>query len=103
MSRTYKTAPWTVRAAKLEGREVPKDWRERWDHSKCPRVTDVPAWDAWWNDRPSMPVHLMGRGRGRSTGWERNMYERKLRAGTRDAINRGEYDECPLPSRAWLD
>lgn len=98
MSRTYKTAPYLIRASRIANRPVPSGWRDRWSFKNIP--LDNLGWDAWWADRPQVPAYLDIKEHGRA---DRSHVERRHRARQRQAITTGDYDSLDnrRPRRTW--
>ena len=103
MSRTWKHAPYMVRAARLNRRTPTPALLKLWDTTPSYRFFGCPEWDTWWNDRPSVPGHLQGVRYGESTKDDRRLEHRRLRAIERDRIAHEEYDLIPPHVRGWLD
>ena len=99
MSRTHKTAPWTIRGYRAENRPVDADWRTRWDWKNSP-----PSYtrenDLWHNERPNPPWHLCGTG---SHAKDRRILHKKMRAAERQAIHYHDADSIPRHRTTWWD
>lgn len=107
MSRTYKDAPYYVRACRQEGRPCPSDWRERWSwrHSH-PRFNGYDTYDDYYAAREAWDAD-----QPRSTTWRdpiigeyARQENRVYRNRTNQLVREGRYDEIERPRRnaRWL-
>lgn len=103
MSRTYKDAPWMIRAYRSERRVIDSDWRERWSHRNSPPYG--PDWYRWYDDRPEVRPPYDRYRIGEGSAEDRTIAHRRYRALVRDAIANEDYDSIPPPGRTkyWFD
>lgn len=93
MSRTHHTDPYLLRHARLEGRKIPKDWRDRWDFRNCPVFSrDPEGWESWWNDRPGERWIWWDH---RPTRLDRRIGHKRMRQAVRASIKHEDYDRIP--------
>lgn len=119
MSRTYKDAPYEVRAWRGDPRygKCPSKWRPRhWKQIKpgdddYVSRWDYPSWIEWWNAQPTDQSTNVGRrsytfyGLSRWTGSTdaKRQFWSEYRAYERQAIAHENYDELPtkIPRDLW--
>lgn len=96
MSRTYKDAPYEIRAMRFLGHRPPKDWRERlqWRGNYSQAL-------AFWNEYLDIPRGFRW---GNEPSWFRRDLNAAYRAKVREEIANGRYDDIPRPRRnaKWL-
>ena len=105
MSRTYKDAPWMIRAYRSEHRPIDPDWRVR--HRRCPEAIAYgsPEWYAWLDDEPQIAPPYDRYRIGEGSAVDRTLAHRRYRSLVRDAIAHEDFDSICAPSRTkyWFN
>lgn len=101
MSRTHNTDPYLIRAARSQGRSIPKDWRERWSYKHAPRWSDFEAFQEFEADRP-----YVQRGDADPERYSYREEERacrgSIRMRERECISHEDWDGFP-PERRYFN
>lgn len=102
MSRTYKDAPYWVRAYRHEKRAIPKDWRNKTDW-RLNRLNGV-DWQQHWNAIPGSFWDYYDGIHNPSVKFYAREENRKIRHTSKTMIRAGRYDDTPKPVRnaIWL-